>query len=143
MNEEFKILENLKKQSKKNEGFSVPDDYFESFEDKIMSKIHAEEQPLGKKIMLVLKPWLSLAAIFTVIALVYYNTPYIKTSNTLVDASISNDYSIDLISADFNELELFDIISEENNNAIFETINTDPALLDGITYEDIEDLVIF
>ncbi len=143
MNEEFKILENLKKQSKKNEGFSVPDDYFESFEDKVMDRIHAEEQPLGKKIMLVLKPWLSLAAIFTVIALVYYNTPYIKTSNTLVDASISNDYSIDLISADFDELELFDIISEENNNAIFETINTDPELLDGITYEDIEDLVIF
>ncbi len=143
MKEKQNILEELKRQNKSNTAFSVPDNYFESFEDKMMDKIQAEEQPLTKKIILVLKPWLSLAAIFTIIALVYYNTPYFKSTNSVADASFTNELSIDLISSDFDELELMDIVTDDNNNDIFESINTDPKLLEGITYEDIEDLVIF
>lgn len=143
MNEEFKILNHIKDQNKSNAGFNVPDGYLESFEDKMMEIINAEEQSLAKKIVLVLKPWLSMAAIFTVIAIVYYNTPYFKTSQTVADASISNEITLDLFSSDFDELELMNMITDENNTSIFENINTDPTLLEGITYEDIEGLVIF
>ncbi len=143
MNEEFKILNGIKEQNKNNTGFNVPHDYFESFDNKMMDIINAEEQSIAKKIVLVLKPWLSMAAIFTVIAIVYYNTPYFKTHNTVADASISNEITLDFLSSDFDELELIDIITDDNNIAIFENINTDPALLEGITYDDIEGLIIF
>ncbi len=143
MDEKFKILDSIKEHNKNSTGFNVPDNYFESFDDKMMDIISAEEQPLAKKIVLVLKPWLSLAAIFTIIALIYYNTPYFNSSNTIADASFSNEITLDLLSSDFDELELIDIISDDKNNAIFENINTDSNLLEGLTYEDIEDLVIF
>ncbi len=143
MDEDFKILNHLKEQNKNNRGFNVPDDYFASFDDKMMDIITAEEQTLAKKIVLVLKPWLSMAAIFTVIAIVYYNTPYFKTGNTVADASITNEITLDFLSSDFDELELIDIITDDSNTAIFENMNTDPALLEGITYDDIEGLVIF
>jgi len=143
MKEEFKILEDLKRQNKKNVGYSVPNDYFDAFEDKMMDIIQAEEQPFSKKLILVLKPWLSLAAIFTLIAVVYYSTPYFNMSTTVADISVTNEFTLDLISSDFDELELIDIITEDSNNDIFQSIKIDPAFLEGITYEDIEDLVIF
>lgn len=142
MLEKFNILNSLKKENN-NTGFKVPDNYFDSFESKMMRIIEVEEQPLSKKIITVIKPWLSLAAIFTLIVLIYYNTPYFKTSAQLVDAAFELDISIDILSSEFDEAELIAIIVEDNNNDIFNSINTNVEITNELTYDDIENLVIF
>lgn len=143
MKEEFKILSELKKQNS-SAGFKVPDNYFESFDDKMVGVIKAEETPLVKKIVLVIKPWATLAAIFTLVALIYYTTPYYITENkSIVQASYNNDISLDFLSSRLDESDLIDFILEDGNSAIFENLQTNPDVLEGISIEDVEHLVIF
>jgi len=143
MKEEFKILSDLKKQNS-SVGFKVPDNYFESFEDKMMGVIDAEETPLVKKIVMVMKPWLSLAAIFTLVALIYYTAPYFITKNkSIAQATYNSDIPIDFLSSRLDEAELIDFILEDDNSSIFENLKTNPDLLEGISFEDVEHLVIF
>ncbi len=139
MKEEFKILDEIKKQGSTG-GFKVPDNYFESFEDKMMDIVAEEDKPIGKKIVMVIKPWISLAAIFMLVALVYYSAPYfMPKGNFVADADISMDF----LSSSIDESELIDFIIEEDNSAIFEELETNQNLLEGLSIEDVEDLVIF
>ncbi|MCW3807287.1 hypothetical protein [Plebeiibacterium marinum] len=142
MKEEFNILNQIKKENP-DTGFSVPDHYFDSFDDQMMSLIESKKISTGKKVVMILKPWLSLAAIFTLITLVYYVSPISKTNNQIADASFTTEVSLEYLSPSFDEYELIDIIIDNENNAIFDNINSDPNLLEGLTYEDIEDIVIF
>ena len=147
MEEDFKILDGLKKHDSKA-GFNVPDDYFDSFEDKMMGIIEAEEKPLGKKIIMVIKPWVSLAAIFVLVALIYYSAPYFlpahkQISEIITTDTIEEDSSFGLLASSFDESDLIDLIIEEDNATIFEEIKSDPNLLEGLSIEDVEALVIF
>jgi len=140
MKEDYKILDALKKQESTG-SFKVPNDYFESFEDKMMATIVAEEKSTTQKIIMVMKPWAALAAIFIFIALVYYSAPFLMPKNETI--ALNSDLSIDFLSSNFNETELIDFIVESDNSAIFEQIETDQNLLEGISIEDVESLVIF
>ncbi|TLX74959.1 hypothetical protein E9993_11240 [Labilibacter sediminis] len=142
MKEDFKILGDIKKQNN-SAGFKVPDNYFESIEDKVMGAIEAEEKPLAKKVVMVLKPWLALAAVFTLIALVYHTVPYIIDVNKPIAQASYNNISLDFLSTRYDESELIDFILEDDNEGIYESLKTDPELLEGISLEDVEDLVIF
>lgn len=143
MKEEFKILNEIKK-TNSSVGFKIPDNYFESLDDTILSVIQADETPFGKKIIMVLKPWISLAAIFILVALLYYSVPYLTTKDkSLAQALPNTEISLEFLSTRFDESELIDFIIQEDNATIFESIKTEQNLLDGISYEDIENLVIF
>ncbi|MGQ1787684.1 MULTISPECIES: hypothetical protein [unclassified Saccharicrinis] len=143
MKEEVKILDLLKKQGDTG-GFKEPDDYFDSFEDKMMDRIAAEEKPLAKKIIMVMKPWASLAAIFLLVALIYYSAPYLMPSNKNMAHHIHVDeMSMDFMASSFDESELINFILEDDNSAIFEEFKTDQNLLEGLSIEDVEGLVIF
>lgn len=140
MKDNFKILENLKKENPQS-GFKVPDDYFESFEDSMLKRIEAEEKPFVKKVIMVIKPWLSLAAIFTLVAIVYYSIPYFSTEPKFADADLSG-VSLEYLSSSYDELELIEIIAEKENQEVFESIQTNQDLLKDLSYEDIESIII-
>ncbi len=140
MKEEFKILDALKKQGGTS-GFIAPDNYFESFEDKMMDVITAEEKPLTKKIVMVLKPLASLVAIMVLVALVYYSSPFFMPQKDVM--AHNSEMTIDILAPNFNESELINFIIETDNSAIFEEFKTDQNLLEGLSIEDIESLVIF
>lgn len=143
MKQEHKILDELKKQGGTG-GFSVPDNYFDTFEQKMMDKIRAEEKPLAQKVIRVMKPWIWLAAIFIVVALVYYTTPYFmpKNNNTVFN-EINKEVHFEVLATGFNEAELIEFIIEHGNSVLFENLKTDKTLTEGLRIEDIEDLVIF
>ncbi len=144
MKEEFDILNKIKKEGNKS-GFDVPEGYFDSLEDKIMENIIAEEQPLRKKIIMVAKPWLSLAAIFILAALVYYNVPYFMKDQTQTAqiVTVDQDISLDYLASNFEESDIVDFLLEEDNAPIFDDFNENKELLEGLSIEDVEDLVIF
>ncbi|WP_075589731.1 hypothetical protein [Labilibacter marinus] len=142
MKEENNILNSIKKQAP-SAGFKVPDNYFDSFEDKMMDKIIAEEKSTPKKsILIMMKPWLSLAAMMIFIAMAYYSIPYFTAKNTNL-AYNTEEVSLDFLASRLNETDIIDFIVEEDNSPIFEELETNQNILEGLSIEDVESLVIF
>lgn len=141
MEKEDIILDSLKKENI-HKGFNIPDNYFDSFEDSLLNRIEAEEKPVTRKLITVIKPWLSLAAIFTVIAVVYYSTPFFKSTDEFAVTDFSNT-SIEYLSSNFDEMELINIIADDENIELFESVQNNNELLKGLSYDDIESIVLF
>ncbi|MFA9389043.1 MAG: hypothetical protein ACERKD_04520 [Prolixibacteraceae bacterium] len=69
-----KEIKNISKKFPKNKvPFSVPDGYFQTFSERMIDQIEAQNQPLKKQIIVrYLKPILSLAASFAIIFTLIY-----------------------------------------------------------------------
>ena len=136
MKEENENIENLFGSHIKGQPFRVPEDYFETFADRLKERIEEEEQPNKKRTLFVyLKPVLMMAASFAFVMLLVYvpikkylpstDKGYItqqKWNSDSVDSSVvvpatlisyfSEGQFLSAIS-DMNELEA-DTISTEN-----------------------------
>ena len=64
-------IKNISSNYKDNNPLKAPDGYFEAFEDHMMNFIHTQEQSSTQKIINLIKPWLTLAAIFIAITLTF------------------------------------------------------------------------
>jgi len=73
MKETDENIENQFGNHKKGQPFQVPEDYFETFADRLMVKIEEEEQPNKKRsLFFYLKPALMMAASFAFVMLLVY-----------------------------------------------------------------------
>jgi hypothetical protein len=140
MKEEHKIIDRLKKQHI-TPGFSVPENYFKSLDARIIDKINTELRPMKKKIAMVIKPWLTLAAIFVLAFIVYYNTPYFNTKNKIAQASFFQDIPVNTLSDRFAESDLIEIIVNDDN--LFTEIQLQQEYIEGLNIEDIEDISLY
>ncbi len=134
MKDELDILNNLKN----NEGFSVPDDYFESLDKRINDRITAEKKPLLKKIHTVIKPYIALVAIFILALLIFSNLlnwfqKPISTSNSIENETVFYDF----VNASVDENDIINFMLADESLENFETINNNTS---DITIEDIESI---
>lgn len=133
MSDETKHINNFNK----NNGFKVPDNYFEELPDKIMTKIDYDEQTTRSKIISFLRPVAAVAAVFVIVFTIWKlfltnvdndkNT--INNTETYTDASYYNDYQI-IEAAYANDTEFLE-----------DTLNTE-EIIEYLAYEDIDYTII-
>lgn len=124
--------------------FSVPDGYFESFNNQLQNKINPSGNSGGKlpKRISLFAPWIGLAAAFLIIALAYRQLPERvfpnKFKNTQVDTEMIYELSPWYLPGDF---ELMEYIS--NKDGFNPDIYPDSIMFEGLNEEDLIMLTLF
>jgi len=145
MDNENDILESLK-ELKDNPPYKVPEGYFDTLQDRIEENIRQESLPKRAKIIQMIKPWMSLAAGFLFLIIIYVTFIPGRTDTQLATnaTDIYDDYleTLDPVASQLSEYDLAMFLSDEDiNNA-----SNDPAMqtdISDFTIEDIEDLILF
>ena len=145
MDNENDILESLK-ELKDNPPYKVPEGYFDTLQDRIEENIRQESLPKRAKIIQMIKPWMSLAAGFLFLIIIYVTFIPGRTDTQLATnaTDIYDDYleTLDPVASQLSEYDLAMYLSDEDiNNA-----SNDPAMqtdISDFTIEDIEDLILF
>jgi hypothetical protein len=128
--EEEKISTEFRKWDNSNP-FKTPEGYFESFEDKVMSKIKFNTKPhkTSTKVIRMLKPILSLAASFVlVILLVQYPIKRFLKNDTVVSEqeNLINNNSFDLYSISLSMVDDHTLINSLFSDDKSNDYNIDP-----------------
>lgn len=127
--------------------FKVPDNYFEEFEKKLLSRIRSE-QPAGEEkdviapVISIVKPWLAMAAGFLLIALIYYQAPRIFSDkiDEVAAESMSEEDLINSIALIVDENEINELIISEDSAYLFPS---DSLLIVSFTEEELASLTYF
>lgn len=104
-------LENMKH----NNPFGVPEGYFENFSERLEKRIQVEEEHKNvfRKIVVVLKPAIGLAASLLLVLFLIYS-PFKKTSqSTISQPQISASKGAEMIHADVENYALMETPSDE------------------------------
>jgi hypothetical protein len=115
MKQEEENIENLFGNLRKGQPFRVPENYFETFADRLRVRIEEEEQPNKKKtLFLYLKPVLMLAASFAFVMLLVYVPikKYFPASQGYVSQQQLNNDSTDNLSVTPVPIDLISYLSE-------------------------------
>ncbi len=106
--------------SKSKNPFTVPENYFASFESKVMNQIQQEEpQKVKTPIIQMVKPYLYLAASFILFfiggrfVITQFSTP---EEVTLSDNSLTFEQEMDLIYSEVNDFTITDYLLESDLN---------------------------
>ena len=141
MKETDENIENQFGSHKKGQPFRVPEDYFETFADRLMVRIEEEEQPNKKRsLFFYLKPALMMAASFAFVMLLVY-VPIKKffpaTGKAYLAAQKLNIDSVD--SASVVPVTLISYFSESQfMAAVTDMTELDP---DTISNDDLADFI--
>ncbi|MDG5800686.1 hypothetical protein QA597_09980 [Marinilabiliaceae bacterium ANBcel2] len=127
--------------------FKVPDNYFESFEERLLNKIEdkkPEESDIIKKPVKkvsLISPWIGMAAAFLIIAIIYSQLPHMifpermpeKTEHTFDNNKYISPADL------FNEQELMDILTQYegeieivHDSTLFKDLDTEDFI--SLTY---------
>lgn len=131
--EEEKISPEFRKWDNSNP-FKTPEGYFESFEDKLMSKIKFNTKPhkTSTKVIRMLKPILSLAASFVlVVLLVQYPIKRFLRNDTVIPEqenliNNNNNNSLDLYSVSLSMIDDHTLINSLFSDDQSNDYNIDP-----------------
>ncbi len=140
MKEEDKLLHQFEP-LKGNQPFKVPDRYFETFDERMEQVVKRHDTPTSQLIIQMIKPWAIVAALFTLIAIVYnvFN-PYTTSRDPLAQVSDTEA----LFPALLFELTEYDLVTYVVNEDISMSTDAIPEdELAGISPDDIDDLILF
>lgn len=140
MKEENNLSDQLKP-LKENAHFKVPERYFETFDERMQQVVKRHNTPKSQLIIQMLKPWATVAALFTVIAIVYnvFN-PY-NISNDELALGTETEELFTPILFELSEYDLVTYVVDENIS--FSTDELFDETLNDITQNEIEDLILF
>jgi hypothetical protein len=121
---------------KKSQPFRVPDNYFETFEDRLMARIRAGEQPDKRRsLIFYLKPALMVAAIFAFAMLLIYvptkeffspaGKAYVSKPKVTTDSVDSGNVLPATIFSYFSEAQFLSAVSAMEELESADTISND------------------
>ena len=137
-------------QIKREHPFGTPEDYFETFSERLNHRIQAEEKPAGRlQWLTILKPALGLAASFALVFFLLYvpmenflpkiwNNYLAKHPGNLAQVtSTQNDN-------DFDSIMEYQVISSSDDLQILSTLNDAEKTMnrDSLTSQQIEDYIV-
>ncbi len=145
MGKENDILESFK-ELKNSSPYRVPEGYFDTLQDRIEATIKHDSLSNRAKIFQFVKPWMSLAAGFLFIIIIYVTFIPEKTDIQIATNSteLYNDSfeNLDIMAAQLSEYDLAAYLSENDiDNAYGEPIIEND--ISDLTAEDIEELILF
>ena len=121
MKKQDENIENLFGNAGNKRPFRVPENYFETFADRVKARIEEEAQPVRKKsLYFYLKPALSLAASIALVMLLVYVPfkKYFPSNEGYLSLNQTNKDSIDIIPVElityFTEGQFLSAVSEMN-----------------------------
>ncbi|WP_462317971.1 hypothetical protein [Marinilabilia sp.] len=127
--------------------FKVPGNYFEEFEERLLSKVEAEEAAGENEntiapVISIVKPWLAMAAGFLLIALIYYQAPRIFSDrlDEVAVESMSEEDLINSIALIVDENEINELIISQDSAYLFPA---DSLLIGSFTEEELAALTYF
>jgi hypothetical protein len=108
--------------------FKVPENYFDDFDARLMQKIEAEESFNKAKenalapIISVIKPWLTMAAGFLLIALIYHQAPVLfKYNEQAAEILRPDDDFINSLAFIVDENDINELIADQESVVVFST----------------------
>ena len=124
---------------KKNDSFKIPEDYFETFSDKLMNRIDEIEK--GKKVnwSIPLKTWISVAAA-VLIGFVIFKIGFVEQPG---NRNISVNQYESVFDPALSELSDLDLMEYIANNKEIKIDGLDEDLTMGLSPDDLESLVLF
>ena len=141
----FDKLEELKKEPP----FDVPENYFDTFHDRLKERIEAEKAGSIKPgIIRMLKPLTGLAAGIMFIAALYLtffpSQPSVETADNDTEfLKELNEVINDPLAWQLNEFDLVCYLTDCNQPGDTDFNSNDDIDVTGLTAEDIEDLILF
>lgn len=118
--------------SKMESGFKVPENYFENFEDRLMSQIEPKAEPKVISLFHRKQIWISaIAAVFVaLIAIPVY-------FNSVTTEKISNQTLENYLTTEYNTYDLINNLSEEDIQSLETSVSlNDAAIEDYLLQED-------
>ncbi len=145
MDKENDILESFK-ELKNSSPYRVPEGYFDALQGRIEATIKHDSLSKRAKIFQLVKPWMSLAAGFLFIIIIYVTFIPEKTDIQIATNSteLYNDSfeNLDVVAAQLSEYDLAAYLSKNDiDNAYSEPIIENH--ISDLTAEDIEELILF
>ena len=124
---------------KKNDSFKIPEDYFETFSDKLMNRIDEIEKKKKTGWIIPLKPWISLAAA-VIIGFIIFKIGFIKHPD---NRNISVNQYESVFDPALSELSDLDLMEYIASNEEIKIDGLDEDLTMGLSPDDLESLVLF
>ncbi len=107
---------------RKENPFKVPENYLENFKVHLSQSdlLHPQEEAVTVRLWPLIKPWLALAAIFTLIALLYYQVPriFLKDELSAQVSSQSDDSWLNSLALIVDEQDINAMIMEQDSTVI-------------------------
>ena len=128
---------------KENEPFKVPERYFETFDERMEQVVKRHNTPKSQLFVQMIKPWATVAALFTLIAIIYNVFNPFQTQRDHL-ANVPKTEAEGLFSPILFELTEYDLVTY----VVDENISfTQDKLLDedlgDISQNEIDDLILF
>ncbi|MGV7107167.1 hypothetical protein [Flavobacterium sp. U410] len=117
--------------SKIKSGFKVPENYFESFEDRLLSQIESKEEPKVISLFHRKQIWISaIAAVFVaLIAIPVY-------FNSVTTEKISNQTLENYLTIEYNTYDLIDNLSEEDIQGLETSVSLNDAAVEDYLLQE-------
>ena len=126
---------------KENQSFKVPERYFETFDERMQELVKRHDTPKSQLIIQMIKPWATVAALFTLIAIVYNVFNPFQSQG---DQPTAFSETEELFSPVLFELTEYDLVTYVVDEDI--SFSTDELLdedLGDISQNEIDDLILF
>jgi len=126
---------------KENQSFKVPERYFETFDERMQELVKRHDTPKRQLIIQMIKPWATVAALFTLIAIVYNVFNPFQSQG---DQPTTFSETEELFSPVLFELTEYDLVTYVVDEDI--SFSTDELLdedLGDISQNEIDDLILF
>lgn len=117
--------------SKIKSGFKVPENYFENFEDRLLSQIESKEEPKVISLFHRKQVWISaIAAVFVaLIAIPVY-------FNSVTTEKISNQTLENYLTIEYNTYDLIDNLSEEDIQGLETSVSLNDAAVEDYLLQE-------
>jgi hypothetical protein len=117
--------------SKIKTGFKVPENYFENFEDRLLSQIESKEEPKVISLFHRKQIWISaIAAVFVaLIAIPVY-------FNSVTTEKISNQTLENYLTIEYNTYDLIDNLSEEDIQGLETSVSLNDAAVEDYLLQE-------
>ncbi|TAJ13148.1 hypothetical protein DMA11_10160 [Marinilabiliaceae bacterium JC017] len=123
--------------------FKVPEDYFASLPDKVEARLERETIPQKQKVIEMIKPWLTLAAIFFLIMLLFHTFgPKQINTDTRMNVADQTEWTFEPLLFELSDMDIMSYMAKENIPVETQLIlGTDDA--QNLDLEEIEELILF
>ena len=126
---------------KENEQFKVPERYFETFDERMEQIVKRHDTPKNQLIIQMIKPWVTVAALFTLIAILYnvFN-PFSPQGDQLTLFPETEELFAPIL-FELTEYDLVTYVVDEDIS--FSTDELFIEELSDITQNEIDNLILF
>lgn len=126
---------------KRHQAFKVPERYFDTFDERMHEVVKRHNATKGQLLIQMIKPWLTVAAIFIVVAIVYNVFNPFKNDEQLRTSSEDTEELFTPIFFELTEYDLVTYVVDEDISLSTDAWSNDD--LSDLTQNELDDLILY